>query len=250
MVCKRYLLWDFFEFYNEALDSDPILTKALTSATVYTIGDIIAQRSEGASKLDNMRIMRSLLAGFIGHGPLSHYWYEICEDVFIFLDWNEEWWVALPKVILDQISWAPFWNNVYIILLGVMRCQHWKTIWSDIRRTTIPLIVSGLKLWPAAHVITVSQPFLCSFPYILWLTSFDLQYGYVSVEYRLLWVDLVEILWVTILATQAAGKQKHRRKKKLVAEQAGSKGEGGENDEESNLHGNSLPIEMPEAKVN
>lgn len=77
-----------------------------------------------------------------------------------------------------------------------MQCQSWQVIWGDIRRTTIPLIISGLKLWPAAHIIT---------------------YGYVNVENRLLWVDMVEILWVTILATQAAGKQ---RKKKLVAEAA------------------------------
>ena len=57
-------------------------------------------------------------------------------------------------------------------------------IWEDVKRTTVPLIVSGLKLWPAAHMVT---------------------YGLIPVEHRLLWVDLVEILWVTILATQASG---------------------------------------------
>lgn len=85
-----------------------------------------------------------------------------------------------------------------------MQFQSWRVIWGDIRRTTIPLIVSGLKLWPAAHIIT---------------------YGYVSVENRLLWVDMVEILWVTILATQASGKQ---RKKKLVAEAAALNRDGDE----------------------
>jgi protein Mpv17 len=59
-----------------------------------------------------------------------------------------------------------------------------KDILADMKRTTIPLVVSGLKLWPLAHCIT---------------------YGLIPVENRLLWVDLVEILWVTILATQAAG---------------------------------------------
>lgn len=52
----------------------PIQTKAVTSATVYTIGDIIAQRTEGVEigELDRGRIGRSLAAGLIGHGPLSH----------------------------------------------------------------------------------------------------------------------------------------------------------------------------------
>ena len=65
-----------------------------------------------------------------------------------------------------------------------MKGESLETIWSDVKRTTVPLIVSSLKLWPAAHLIT---------------------YGLVPVENRLLWVDLVEILWVTILATQASG---------------------------------------------
>lgn len=51
------------------------------------------------------------------------------------------------------------------------------------KRTTIPLIVSGLKLWPFVHCIT---------------------YGLIPVENRLLWVDAVEIVWVTILAGEAA----------------------------------------------
>jgi len=59
-----------------------------------------------------------------------------------------------------------------------------QSIWSDVKRTTIPLIVSGLKLWPLAHCVT---------------------YGVIPVENRLLWVDLVEIIWVVILSTQAAG---------------------------------------------
>ena len=56
-------------------------------------------------------------------------------------------------------------------------------IWNNIRNTAVPLITSGLKLWPLAHVVT---------------------YGLVPVENRLLWVDTVEILWVTILSRQAA----------------------------------------------
>jgi hypothetical protein len=94
-----------------------------------------------------------------------------------------EWWSFVPKVILDQTTWGPFWNNSYILLIGLMKLDSFENIWSDMKRSTIPLIVSGLKLWPLAHCIT---------------------YGLVPMENRVLWVDMVEILWVTILATQAA----------------------------------------------
>lgn len=65
---------DNWRSYNDILNMAPIQTKAVTSATVYTIGDIIAQRTEGIEigELDRGRIGRSLAAGLIGHGPLSH----------------------------------------------------------------------------------------------------------------------------------------------------------------------------------
>lgn len=63
-----------------------------------------------------------------------------------------------------------------------MQLQSPSQIWADMKRTTIPLIVSGLKLWPFVHCIT---------------------YGVIPLENRLLWVDAVEIVWVMILANQA-----------------------------------------------
>ena len=177
---------DNWASYSATLNAAPIPTKAVTSATVYAIGDLIAQRTEGTSmgEINRMRTLRSLMAGLIAHGPMSHYWYEISEGLFEnVLHWTA-WWSFFPKVILDQTTWGPFWNNTYIILLGLMQRESLEKIWADVKRTTIPLVVSGLKLWPLAHCVT---------------------YGLIPVENRLLWVDFVEIVWVTILATQAAG---------------------------------------------
>jgi len=170
--------------YSAVLQASPVSTKAFTSGTVYTIGDIIAQRTEGRGigELDRMRILRSMIAGFVGHGPMSHLWYEESEYFFDNVLRLTAWWSFIPKVILDQTFWGPIWNNTYILMLGIMKGNKLPAIWEEVKRTTIPLIVSGLKLWPLAHCVT---------------------YGLIPVENRLLWVDMVEILWVTILATQA-----------------------------------------------
>jgi protein Mpv17 len=173
------------DVYSNVLESSPIMTKAATSATVYTIGDIIAQKSTGTEfgDIDRMRTLRSMLAGGIGHGPLSHYWYHISDFLFNdVLHWTA-WWSFIPKVVLDQSTWGPIWNNSYILLLGLMQRESLESMLGNVKKTTIPLILSGLKLWPLAHCVT---------------------YGLVPTEYRLLWVDMVEILWVVILATTAA----------------------------------------------
>lgn len=176
---------DNWRSYSAILEKAPLFTKAVTSATVYTIGDFIAQRTEGKGMgdLDRPRLVRSLLAGFIGHGPLSHLWYGFSEGVFENVMHLQGWWGTFIKVAIDQTTWGPFWNNTYILLLGIMQMSKPEQIFGEMKRTTIPLIVSGLKLWPLAHLVT---------------------YGLIPVENRLLWVDLVEIIWVTILATAAA----------------------------------------------
>ena len=90
------------------------------------------------------------------------------------------------KVLIDQSTWGPFWNATYILMLGTMKFEKFDKIFDEIKRTSLPLIISGLKLWPLAHCVT---------------------YGLIPVENRLLWVDLVEIIWVTILATAAASSE-------------------------------------------
>ena len=170
--------------YEHVLSTNPIATKSMTSATVYSIGDVIAQRTESDEQdLDAMRVFRSMMAGMIGHGPLSHFWYNLSEGVFTDVLHFTAWWAFLPKIVADQAIFGPFWNNSYILLLGLMKQDSLETIYGDMKRTTVPLILSGLKLWPFVHCIT---------------------YGLIPVQNRLLWVDAVEILWVTILATQAA----------------------------------------------
>ena len=198
---------DNWASYESILHAAPISTKAVTSATVYTIGDIIAQRTEGKSygDLDRWRVLRSLLAGCIGHGPLSHVWYDWSEDVFTEQFHWTEWWSFFPKVAIDQLTWGPFWNNTYILLLGIMQFRPLKDIWTEIKETTVPLIVSGLKLWPLAHCVT---------------------YGLVPVENRLLWVDLVEIVWVTILASAVSGASSSSGNKEHVEEQGETSGAG------------------------
>lgn len=178
---------DVWSSYEHVLAESPIRTKAVTSATVYTIGDVIAQRTEGAEELDSWRVGRSLVAGLIGHGPMSHFYYNLSESFFNDVLHLTAWWSFVPKIVVDQAMFAPIWNNSYILLLGLMKMDSLESIVEDMKEKTVPLIVEGLKLWPLVHCVT---------------------YGLIPVENRLLWVDLVEILWVTILASKAAEQSK------------------------------------------
>uniref|UniRef100_A0A1J3HXU5 Protein SYM1 n=1 Tax=Noccaea caerulescens TaxID=107243 RepID=A0A1J3HXU5_NOCCA len=164
--------------YEEALKRNPVLAKMVISGVVYSVGDWIAQCYEGKPlfEIDRARTLRSGLVGFTLHGSLSHYYYQFCEQLFP----SQDWWVVPAKVAFDQTVWSAIWNSIYFTVLGFLRLESPLSIFKELKATFVPMLTAGWKLWPFAHLIT---------------------YGLVPVEQRLLWVDCVELIWVTILST-------------------------------------------------
>nr|XP_043638632.1 PXMP2/4 family protein 1-like [Erigeron canadensis] len=183
----RYAPQHNWSAYEEALRENPLLAKMMISGVVYSIGDWIAQCCEGKPLLefDRTRMFRSGLVGFSLHGSLSHYYYYFCEALFPFQDW----WVVPVKVAFDQTAWAAVWNSIYFVAVGLLRFESPFSIFSELKATFWPMLTAGWKLWPFAHIIT---------------------YGVVPIEQRLLWVDCVELIWVTILSTLSNEKSEAR----------------------------------------
>ncbi|KAH7352224.1 hypothetical protein KP509_19G035500 [Ceratopteris richardii] len=173
----RYAPLHNWSAYEEALKTNPVLAKMMISGIVYALGDWIAQCCEGKPLLDfsRGRMIRSGLVGFCLHGSLSHFYYHVCEALFPFQDW----WGVPIKVAFDQTIWSAIWNSIYFTTIGLLRFESPASIASELRATFWPMLTAGWKLWPFAHIIT---------------------YGVIPVEQRLLWVDCVELAWVTILS--------------------------------------------------
>ncbi|CAK9151360.1 unnamed protein product [Ilex paraguariensis] len=173
--------------YEEALKIHPVLAKMVISGVVYSLGDWIAQCYEGKPlfDFDRTRMFRSGLVGFSLHGSLSHYYYQFCEALFP----STDWWVVPAKVAFDQTIWAAVWNSVYFVGLGLLRLESSAAIFCELKATFWLMLTAGWKLWPFAHLIT---------------------YGVIPVEQRLLWVDCVELIWVTILSTYSNEKSEAR----------------------------------------
>jgi len=61
--------------YNSILFNHPILTKSISTAFLFGLGDIISQKLvEKTEKFSFRRTAEFCLVGFIS-GPLYHYWY-------------------------------------------------------------------------------------------------------------------------------------------------------------------------------
>lgn len=189
----RYAPQHNWSAYEEALKTNPVLAKMMISGIVYSLGDWIAQCFEGKPlfEFDRARMLRSGLTGFTLHGSLSHYYYQFCEELFPY----EEWWVVPAKVAFDQTVWSAIWNSIYYTVVAVLRFDPPISIFNEWKATFFPMLTAGWKLWPFAHLIT---------------------YGVIPVEQRLLWVDTIELIWVTILSTFSNEKSEARNSESIV----------------------------------
>ena len=124
---------------NEALVRPvPIFYKACTSGVAYTFGDFISQIYQGRDlkTLDLARSFRSIgAAGFIGHGPLCHFWMLTMEQYF---DFSGAWWGTGVKVLADQTVWSLYLNAMYSFLIGALAFHNPKDVWQDVKATSWP----------------------------------------------------------------------------------------------------------------
>lgn len=185
--------------------------------------------------LDAPRAARSTIAGFFSHGPQLHYWCLLLER---YVSFGGAWYALLVKIALDQVAFclslifsidhtshssftspksiheAPFpshsqpitphtphfpfpriherdvcsfsqtlfsayLNTVYCASLELMKRSDRKSAWLRIKGSLLPSLQAGWKFWPLVHVLT---------------------YSVVPIHLRVLWVDLVEIVWVAVLS--------------------------------------------------
>ena len=125
--------------------------------------------------------MRSCLAGLLLHGPLCHFWYQGMDDFFDEIELNQ-WWSVFPKVAVDELVWTPFWNGCYLSFTGLLSGKTPEECVKVVKQTFLPLLKAGVNIWIPANLIT---------------------YGLIPQESRLLWADMVEILWCVVLAKKA-----------------------------------------------
>jgi len=187
---------DVFRDYGAAAVEHPVFVKACTSAVAYLVGDLIAQAYVGrrdVAYLDLPRTFRNAFAGFLLHGPILHAWIEFLEGPFQTFFSSEvlkvatiqpgtgaEYSMIAAKIALDQTAFALGFNTIYSFALGALARKPLPEVQQNVANTLLPSMVSSWKFWPVVHMVSYSP--------------------LVPVQYKLLWIDLMEIAWVAILS--------------------------------------------------
>jgi len=220
---------DALHHYEDLVSVNPIFYKACTSGVAYTVGDFVSQVYQGRTleTLDLKRSARSGTAGFIGHGPLCHFWMKFMEAN---LDFGGAWWGTGFKVLADQTVWSVYLNAMYSGLIGALALRDPKEVWSDIKATSWPALRTSWRFWPFVHAVSFSHA--------------------VPLDLKLLWVDAMEVVWVTLLSKVAnddkeAGRAAVAEAEAMAEEGGGAVGASGDEGGELAVE----PVSLPELGV-
>ena len=96
------------------LDLYPLPTKMVTSGTLYTAGDAIAQYVDGTIPKRGYNVERGLKGAIWGgviFAPLAHLWYNRVLERYVVGSGMKP---VLIKVALDQTAWALVINAFYL----------------------------------------------------------------------------------------------------------------------------------------
>jgi protein Mpv17 len=159
--------------YNMLLEAQPLLTKALTSLTGFTAGDVLAQKfvEPDDKPYDIMRTVRLGSFGFLLHGTTGHYFYGFLDSK---LPGTAPITVA-TKVAIDQTIWNPIFGLMFFGYLNVMEGKSFETYTNKIKADLQTAVMGSWAVWVPAH--TINFAFVPPSQRLLYINSIQIGYN-------------------------------------------------------------------------
>lgn len=137
--------------YVNAIRTNPVRTKALSTCVIALFGDMLAQIIAQSDKAEFcFDVRRSASIGIwasVFMGPVLHYWYGFLDRVFLGK------FALAGKLLSDQLLFAPFFNGAFIAGVGTLEGNPLRQVADTVRTKLWPSMKANWTLWPAAQVV-------------------------------------------------------------------------------------------------
>ncbi|KAG3110160.1 hypothetical protein PI124_g11313 [Phytophthora idaei] len=181
--------------YGGWLRRSPVLTKCATSACMFGLGDRMAQRVEKSRKpkgddtrgeevednralvsASTARTVRMMIWGSVLFAPIAHTWVNFIERTV----GSQGKVVVCKKMLLDAVVFAPSINTLFFTSTQMMKGRsfgHGVEFAVDRLPQTLK---ANYMIWPLANIVN---------------------YSYVPLQYRILFINCANLVWTTVLST-------------------------------------------------
>uniref|UniRef100_A0A383VBB4 Uncharacterized protein n=1 Tax=Tetradesmus obliquus TaxID=3088 RepID=A0A383VBB4_TETOB len=161
-----------FAAYSNALQQHPLLVKALTTAFLSAIGNLICQvfiEKQDLDKLDWKRINTFTLLGLLWVAPCLHFWYGSLNKI-VTLQGNAG---ALARMACDQLGFAPLFVGSMMAILTAVDGKSDKVI----------------------ETLKADLPSAIKANWALWVPAQFLNFRFVPAQYQVLFSNVVALAW-------------------------------------------------------
>ncbi|KAG2385977.1 hypothetical protein C9374_003126 [Naegleria lovaniensis] len=193
----------FSRWYLNMLETRPILTKSVSSSILVGLGDVLTQTLEHdhhkhpssssntttsttSFTLDYVRTLKMASFGIVLIGPTLHLWYKFLDrfvakkyPVGYILSKTERTLNAARQMFVDQTIFAPFALFQFLAYMGTIEGKSFDSILEKMKQDMWPTLIVNWYIWPAVQM---------------------LNFTLVPLQYRVLFVNSVSILWNAYLS--------------------------------------------------
>ncbi|KAF8052257.1 hypothetical protein N665_1582s0013 [Sinapis alba] len=135
--------WSFLSWYLTLLSNYPVLTKAVTSAILTLIGDLICQLTiNRTSSLDKKRTLTFTILGLGLVGPALHFWYLYLSKVVTASGLSG----AVLRLLLDQFVFAPIFVGVFLSAVVTLEGKPSHVI-PKLKQEWTGVVLANWQLW-------------------------------------------------------------------------------------------------------
>lgn len=173
-------------WYQARLAARPLLTQAVTTSVLFAVGDITAQQvveKRGLKKHDLTRTGRMALYGGVIFGPAAATWFKFLQKNVNLRNANS---TILARVALDQGVFAPVFISVFLSSMAVLEGTSPK---AKLEASYVPALTANYMIWPFVQLVN---------------------FKFVPLQHRVLFVNLISIGWNCYLSFLNSGASKKR----------------------------------------
>ncbi|PWY88200.1 hypothetical protein BO70DRAFT_331432 [Aspergillus heteromorphus CBS 117.55] len=163
-------------WYQRKLIQRPLLTQSLTTATLFALGDGIAQQAvekKGLANHDVARSGRMALYGGAIFGPAATKWFQFLQNR---IQLSSPRQTLVARVATDQLAFAPTMTGVFLSTMSVLEGSNPR---EKLHRTYWDALRANWMLWPAVQGVNMY---------------------FVPLQFRVLVVNVVNIGWNCFLS--------------------------------------------------
>ncbi|MFQ6639618.1 hypothetical protein Gotur_016574 [Gossypium turneri] len=165
----------FLGWYLAKLESNPIITKSVTTSLIFAAADFTSQMITSASSYDSIRTLRMAGYGLLLLGPSQHLWFNLLSKALP----KRDMLTTFKKMFLGQAVFGPLVTTVFFSYNAALQGENAEEIAARLKRDLLPTLISGAMFWPNCDFVTYKfvpvhlQPLMnssCSYIWTIYLT--------------------------------------------------------------------------------